>query len=82
MTGGNGNTGTPGSPGMLTTGRHPSLDHVRAKWIQFGYDVGYAGGAYMAFAITDGEPRLLHAPTPEQLDAEIAADYARRGEQP
>lgn len=79
---GNGRTVAQGSPGMLATGRHPSLDYVRAKWAGLGYDIGFAGGAYMAFAITDGEPRLLYAGTPEKLDAEIGADYARRGARP
>ena len=59
------------------------LDALKDAWHQFGYCLGRTmEGTLMAFFIWDENPmeRLLEAETPEELDAQLEADWQdRRG---
>ena len=50
------------------------MDELRQTWVDL-YDVGYAGGSFLARRITGGD--LLGAETPAGLDSAIRADFVR-----
>ena len=70
--------GTAGTAhrGPFDVDQDRALDALRLAWGDV-YDLGFADSAYRAARI-DGTGDLLTAQTPDELDAEIRADWAAR----
>ncbi len=50
------------------------MDRIRADWSEI-YDLGYAGGSFLARLLIGGD--LLSAKTPAGLESAIRADFTR-----